>query len=344
MPKRRTVSPIETSIGISLIAILVLVGIAIGLLAFLRGPYYERALTERASAEAPPAAAAQAPGGGADPLPAEIPGIGWARSEIERYTADTLFQKIDGRDQAYLNFDVVGLRFASYRNPAAEAQLVDLYIYDMGKPLCAVGVFGSERSGSETLIEIGDAGYQDESSVFFRKGRHYVQTMGSLPDPAVAAAARALAIAAASSLPVEPAAPYDFLPADGKIPGSEGYVLRNAFGIDDLNHVFLARYGDANRPATAFAADCGTEQMAGSALATYVEFFGAGAEITEAEIGGVACRLIVREGGAGGAFASGSVLAGVQAAPDGDAARRLLAALIGSVRSGVPKEERREGS
>ncbi|MBN1420539.1 MAG: hypothetical protein JXP34_17305 [Planctomycetes bacterium] len=339
MPARRTVGPTEASIGISLIAILVLAGIGIGLLAFLRGPYYERALTEQEAAEAPAPAPSEGPGNGADPLPPEIPEIGWQRSEVERYTPETLFEKIDGRDQAYLDFDVAGLRSASYRNPAEEAQLVDLYVYDMGNPLHALGIFGAERAGSETLIPIGDAGYQDESSVFFRKGRFYVQSIGSLPDPAVGAAARALAVATAASLPAEAAIPYDFLPAEGRIAGSEGFALRNAFYVEGLDRVFLARYGDAARPATLFAADCGTAEKAGALLAAYIESSGAGATASTEEIEGVPCRILAKEGGTGAAFAEGSVLGGVLGAAGVEAARRLLASLIASVRTGIPKDD-----
>jgi len=114
-------------------------------------------------------------------------------SRVDRFTADNLYVKIDGRAEAYLRFQVVGLTFGVYRHVSDTGRTLDVYWYDMGTPENALGMYRSEQPPDATTIPIGRAGYQVGGAVFFCKASSYVQVLPSRPDDAAAEAALRIA-------------------------------------------------------------------------------------------------------------------------------------------------------
>ena len=103
---------------------------------------------------------------------------GWhVPPKVERFTADNLYVKIDGRADAYLKFDVVGLTFGRYYHEGDAERTVDVYWYDMGTPANALGMYKSEETPGATPLSIGQAGYQVGAAVFFCQGSSYAQVM-----------------------------------------------------------------------------------------------------------------------------------------------------------------------
>ena len=112
---------------------------------------------------------------------------------VDRFTADNLYVKIDGRAEAYLRFHVVGLTFGTYWHEGDGERTVDVYWYDMGTPENALEMYRSEQPPDGTTIPIGRAGYQVGGAVFFCKASSYVQVLPSRPDDAAADAALRIA-------------------------------------------------------------------------------------------------------------------------------------------------------
>jgi hypothetical protein len=189
-------------------------------------------------------------------LPLTTPG-GWPRGEIESYDADSLFEKINGKDGAYLALDFQALAFASYARPTDPSTYIDVYLYDMHAPLHAYGIYRAQRSGNEQELDAGEEAGTVGASVFARKDRFYLEVIASGED--AAAEARALAKAVAQALPAEhdPVTDPAFLPRVGL--RSVNYVLESGLGIDALTDAFLAVYADGTqvvvaRPASPVAA------------------------------------------------------------------------------------------
>lgn len=117
-----------------------------------------------------------------------------ADGPAERFTAGTLYQKIDGRADEYLRAGFISLESASY---ARGAQFIDVFAYDMGSEAHALARFSSERPPGATAVPLGRDGYCVASSCFFVDGRYYVQVIGSEPgtdiERTVLQAARAVA-------------------------------------------------------------------------------------------------------------------------------------------------------
>ena len=105
-----------------------------------------------------------------------------APTRAEHFSKDTLYVKIDGRAEAYLEFDVVGLTFGTYIFAGDAARTVDVYWYDMGTPPNALGMYESEEAPRATPVAIGHRAYQVGGAVFFCKGSSYVQVLPSRLD------------------------------------------------------------------------------------------------------------------------------------------------------------------
>ncbi|MHC4817596.1 MAG: DUF6599 family protein [Planctomycetota bacterium] len=243
LPRRRPRQPSvrERRVGLGLLALLAAI-VGLFLLAGARpGP---------AGLPPPPAASQGAL------LPLTTPG-GWPRGEIERYDADSLFEKINGKADAYLALAFESLACASYTRPDDPATFIDVYLYDMQAPLHAYGIYRVQRSGNEQALEAGEEAVALGASAFARQDRFYLEVIASGPD--AAAEARALTQAIARALPAEhdPVRDPAYLPRAGL--RRVRYVLESGLGIEALTDAFLAVYADGTqvvvaRPASPEAA------------------------------------------------------------------------------------------
>ena len=132
-------------------------------------------------------------------LPAEFtlpdPGMaGWRPPErVERFTAENLYLKINGRDEVYHKFGVIKLTFGRYTCDGDSGRAVDVYWYDLGSPANARGVYEFEAAPGVTPVSVGDAAYQVGGAVFFHLGADYVQVLPSRLDDEDAQVALAIA-------------------------------------------------------------------------------------------------------------------------------------------------------
>jgi hypothetical protein len=189
----------------------------------------------------PPGLPEVQPEGPSGTLPLTSPS-GWPRGAVESYDRDTLYEKINGKADAYLVYGLAGLRFASYANPAdPDEAYVDVYAYDMGTPLDAFGMYRSQRTGRETAADIGDEGVDTGRALFARRGPYYLEVMASGPraEDEARALAGALADALSSDTPavVPPAFPTDGLRI-------VRFERQGAFGVSTLRDAFVALYED----------------------------------------------------------------------------------------------------
>lgn len=329
----RTVSPAEHAAGIALLAALA------GFLVLLavRGAHYEFDDVMHAAPAPEEAGDASRDAGPASEelLPAAFGAIGWTRDgDIETYPEDRLFEKIDGADERYKLFGNRRLLCASYVHEEDDRTRLDVFLYEMRTPLAALGIFGRERSPRAAVTgDMGDAGYLLQGSAFFRKGAWYGQVKGFAEDTAAASEQIARAIAALLPAVEAPELAFGFLPADERIRGSERYEPKDSvLGTDFLTQVFSADYGAGGKTATLFVARCGKETE--SRRAAYAEFLNRqGKLIEESELEGASVTLMDLDGAYDGFFAEGEALAGVAGAADQAALRKLLAALVRSVRA-----------
>ncbi|MEO6808697.1 MAG: DUF6599 family protein [Isosphaeraceae bacterium] len=256
-------------------------------LADLPGPIASTAPMAVTVANVPPAAPLAAPGGLAQAvidaelaavpeaqrslaalLPLANPPSGWTvgngmgssgKAHLETFNAENLFEKINGRAESFLQYDVQGMAYTFYHPIGDDSTEAQLYIFDMKDSLKALGKYGSEKPQGVTPASIGAEGYTSAGSAFFYLGKYYVQIVTTKDDPKVAAFSMDLAsqiaakmspkstsIADAPKLPTtgpttDPGALLALLP-DGPDKTDPKYVAQDVFGYSFLADVFMADY------------------------------------------------------------------------------------------------------
>ena len=233
----------------------------------------------------------------------------------EFYSAETLFEKIDGRSGVYTGFNCQGLRFRSFVLADPKSSYVDVYEYRMDTPVNAFGIFALERDPKGRPVDFAPDGYAGDMGFFFRQGNYYLQIIASDVNAKTMAVARTIAQNRASAFPVDNKGldARRRLPNAGLIAESVSFVQDNAQGQDFLKDVFQATYdfGGAKLP---FFLMMTTPEQAAAGWKKYNDFcvrFGKsstlpevnGAKIFQAESFGKT-RVIYqkKEGEVGGVF------------------------------------------
>lgn len=166
---------------------------------------------------------------------------GWkAAAPAEEYPGSRLYDAIDGGADVYLNAGFAVLitrRYAGNGGREAEVKL-----FDQGAPLRAFGLFRQIHDSSIPNL------FQ------FHKGKFVGELTDRSSPPLPAAELAALAGKISVLVPGDTALPAEFarLPAAGRVPGSEGYALKNFLSRRALADVLFAGYSVAGTVCTLF--------------------------------------------------------------------------------------------
>lgn len=249
-----------------------------------------------------------------------------APSSIERY-AENLYEKINGREGQYRAFHVVDLRFGQYQDTRRQ-QAFDVYLYDMAEPANAMGIYMTERGERITPLKLGRAGYLSDASVYFWKGKYYVNVLGP-PDGGEAArqSAQRIAEGIASSIADEgkPFWADDVLPTKDRVPGSLRYQATSALGFKFLQRLFLADYRTDGKPYQMYILRADDAEHAASLFQQFADETAKYDTIVERmETPGGETMVIDSLGIFGVAFYKGRYLGGVAECDDQALARRAV--------------------
>ena len=271
----------------------------------------------------------------------DLPG-GWEVGQsgdrsLETFSADNLFEKIDGRAESFLQYDVVGMAYTYYHPEGDQANEVQLYIFEMQSPLNALGKYGTEKPEEPEPLELGSEGYASGASVFFHAKRYYVQVIptsdseefrdfalsiarrisneilpGSAPEPDDSAslasteregdaepvpAAEPSGAAESGAEEVDPAALFSLLP-EGPGKSGEKYVAQDVFGYAFLSDVFMADYADGEFMWQGFVRPYASPERAREVFDQYrAEAEAFDAEISEVETDSVDAMFVAENFG-----------------------------------------------
>jgi len=276
---------------------------------------------------------------------------------LESFNAENLFEKIDGRAESFVQYDVQGMAYANYHPTGDESNELQVYIFQMKDTLKALGKYGSEKSDDAKLIPIGTEGYTAAGSTLFYSGKYYTQIVSTTDDPKFAAFALELAKRIAEKQKTEGAAPASpgGKPSQGKstpdslfalLPTGSGrsapkYVAQDVFGYSFLSDIFMADYSDNDVTWQGFLRPYRDAKEAQEVFDKYVE----SAKRDQAEIKTIeaegADRMIVSSniGLVDVVFLKGNVLGGANGATDGKPAEAFARAFVKSLPASVPAIE-----
>lgn len=190
----------------------------------------------------------------------------WQRvGRLRHFTAQNLYDHIDGEAEFVISFGFRSLAQAVYRRSAQAETTVD--IYDTGSASNAFALFRSRANVEAQPINVGSEGAWDEARLEFWQGRFYVAL--SMPPAGERESVLALAHDLARALPPTKAWPayLELLPATGRVTRSEQYLPADFLGYEFLRRTITARYKLGGREAMLFACRCESVAEAVEALA-----------------------------------------------------------------------------
>ncbi len=347
-PELRAVGPTEHYVGIGILALTMLLctwvlvrglapkGVLWGaydaslftapVVAAPAGPPPAAAPTAK-QAVAGPAKEAKAPAGGtAGERFLPVAGDDWTAGKVETFNAEKLYEKIDGRAEAYLAYGCVGLETMSFTKAGKS---VDVYIYDMGTPLQAFGMFGIERNAEAKAAALGEDGYDSGGSLYYWQGRYYAQVLSGSGDAAEATLAAKVAKALSGKLPKGKSEipGRKWFPTEGLVANSIAYVRQQALGQEWLGDVYTARYTVKDKTVEAFLSRRKDEAEAKSLFTKYCEFLAKTAKMSTKPAGKVTLHIADQGGRFDVVYQHGAVFGGATYAEDQAAAEVVAARL-----------------
>jgi len=212
-----------------------------------------------------------------------------AMGPTELYNAETLFEKINGRAPAYIEFSFQELTTRSFSLTQQNGQFIDIFIFWMDQPLSAFGIFSLERDPTAAAVDFASDGYRSEMGYFFRTGRAYVQIIASSPEAEVMDVAATYAGYLAERLPADDSGMEArlSLPSYGQVPGSVAFVAQNAYGQELLKEVFQAKYQFEGTELSYFAMQAADDAKAGEVWQALLDFNAKFGEVQPSyEVGG----------------------------------------------------------
>jgi len=209
-----------------------------------------------------------------EPLEIKLDGLK-PMGDTEFYNADNLFEKIDGRAPAYLNFNFQHLRCRSFSITGTSGSFVDVYEYRFDTPVNAFGMFALERDPKGGPLDFAPDGYASGMGFFFRQGPCYIQVMASDQNAKTLELAKSIAEDRAKILPADDTGldARRRLPVTGLDSASVQFVQENAQGQAFLKNVFQANYDFAGKKLLFFLM-VATPAEAATAWKSYQAFTG----------------------------------------------------------------------
>lgn len=261
-------------------------------------------------------------------LPAALAAPGWSEGPPARFTADTLYEKIDGRADFFLARGFRALTFVTLTGAGGAS--VDVELYDLGAPENALGALTGEKA-PQTRAEQrnGSTAYIARNALFAARGAYYMRAIGSDESPVVRAQLEHALAALGAGLPAaqRPWAQALFEDGLGLAPDRVTFTKENAFSFGFARDVTAALLPDGETELFVAAA---ADPAAARALAARFEqgFL----EYGEPERRGDATWVKDRYLGSYARVASvGALVVGVRGAAQRDAARAALEGLQAAV-------------
>ncbi len=165
-------------------------------------------------------------------LPAGGCGEGWVmEGKPALFTADTLFDHINGEAELYFPYGFDTLATARYARKAEGSPLV-ADVYRMGSLLDAFGIYSNYRKAGPSGCDVGAECFLSSSQLLFYQDRYFVRLQAT--DTPVPAQAVFIACGRAISAKLPPGksrpAELDILNVQGVAPKTERYIPQSVLG------------------------------------------------------------------------------------------------------------------
>ena len=196
---------------------------------------------------------------------------GWKIAQDDPvYTANNLWDVIDGAADLYLEYAFVDLHIARYINTDSMEVKVELYRHASSED--AFGMYSQERDTGYNFIPMGVEGYLQQGVMNFITGSYYIKLStfqtGIKTNDALLAIGKKLAehLKQKNTMP----GLFQVFPKERKLPHTEQYVARNFLGYSFLNSAYVASYKDSS-VFKIFVIETAAQEKANVVLADYLK-------------------------------------------------------------------------
>jgi len=242
----------------------------------------------------------------------------------ERFDAETLSEKIDGKAELYLSSGFVSLVCQRFFSAGDNRLWLEVFLYDMGDGRNAFSVFSSQRRADGWDADLTRFAYRTENALFMAHGREYIEIVGSdaLLSDAIVNIGRRFVKGRPSM--VEELDEVSVFPSPGLDPSSITLLSTNVFGYEGLDHTYTAAYEREGRRLTAFVSLRPSVDDAVGLASSYVRFLlDNGGEFVESGLAIPGVKVVHLFDTYEVVFSKGVRLAGVHDAEDRAAAEAL---------------------
>lgn len=173
---------------------------------------------------------------------------------VEIFSADTLYEKINGKAELYLSAGFEALRAQRFVSQAEAASWMEVFLYEMKSLPQAFAAFSNQRRPGAEPTDLTPFSYRTRNALFFVHGPYYVEIISSVPsgnmmDAMVAFGEAFVERTHTSEQIIKELALF---PAEQLLPFSARLFVSDAFGFSGLTNVFAVEYGGPGEALTAF--------------------------------------------------------------------------------------------
>ena len=261
-------SKTETVISVLLLILLVLIAAGI----FFKQFHYDAARVDitLAVAELPVAGAVEAGIDFVSLLPAGFSKM----TEAETFERDTLYVKINGKADLYLQSGFKNLSCLRFVSSKDETLWAELYLYDMGTARNAFAVFSVQRRPNASALTLSRFSYEAENAVFFASRMYYAEIIAAAESEKLHNAILSVAQNVAKLFPAGPdlLGELKLFPEKDLVANSFKLHLTSTFGFGGLDNTFTAKYTLGDETITAFLSQRKNAEQASQLAGNYYQF------------------------------------------------------------------------
>jgi hypothetical protein len=158
---------------------------------------------------------------------------GWVlQGPVKTYTAEDLFEYINGEAELYLLYGFKDLASGFYQQDRDEEQGISADVYRMASPLEAFGMYANFRRPEAETVKVGAEGFISPSQLMFYQGHYFVQLNTSGTPSRDRTTFLGLADLISRNLPALSKSPpeLDLLKIPALIPKTEKYIPQSVLG------------------------------------------------------------------------------------------------------------------
>lgn len=173
---------------------------------------------------------------------------GWNINEaVEHYDPKTLFDKINGAGDVYLNYGFQELFFATYQQEGSP-NYITAYAYRHKDDDHAFGIYSLERGNSDNFIPVGAQGYAEEHLLHAYGNGWYIKLYSHSLDAATVSAMQSIGTEFGQTLlkDAKPPLSLALFPEAGRKAGTELFIANEVLGHSFLTGAFTAAYDEGN--------------------------------------------------------------------------------------------------